>query len=597
MSLTLTFDTALSGLTVSQAALSNISQNVANANTVGYSRQILGLQQRIVAGQANGVEIAGITRVIDTFLVRELQAQRSALGETKAAESFFNEIQARFGTTGSDSTIPTDLAEFASALDTLATNPEDAALRFDAVASGIALARNISKLASDVQSLRAEADKEIKAAVDTINTQLRTIDALNVAISRARAGGATTVALEDQRDRAVSAIAENIGITTFERDNGELSVLSSGGETLLDTQLRELDYTPNAAVTSTSVFGAITIFTIDSVTGERVGSSDVLVTSGTSDAVVNNVKSGRLKGLLDIRDNTLDGLADQIDTLATEVRRTFNATHNTGVAFPPPNALTGTRTVNGADSFTGTGTVRIAVVDANGAIVGTPLDLDLTATGATTVGALATTINTALGADGSAAVVNGKLQITAANAANGIAINENDSQVSGTTQAFSDFFGLNDLFIGTGSSDFAVRADIVTNPAFLATGFLSLTATSGQTAVTSGDNRVMQQLAGLTEARITFSAVGGLSGGSFTLGEYAGSILGLNAVQASEASDDARLSQDLFDNLENRATSLSGVNIDEEMASMIVFQTSFAASARVMRTAAEMLKMLIDLAA
>ena len=108
---------------------------------------------------------------------------------------------------------------------------------------------------------------------------------------------------------------------------------------------------------------------------------------------------------------------------------------------------------------------------------------------------------------------------------------------------------------------------------------------------------VMQQLAGLTETRITFSALGGLSGGLFTLGEYAGSILGLNAVQASGASDDARLSQDLYDNLENRATSLSGVNIDEEMASLIVFQTSFAASARVMRTAAEMLEMLIDLAA
>lgn len=596
MSLTLALANGLTGITASQIGLSTISQNVSNANTVGYSRQVVALEQRVIDGIGVGVDISSVNRIVDEFLVREVQSQRSVLGAAKAADTFFQEIQSRFGSPAGNTTISADLATFASALDTLSTNPEDPALRFDVIAAGTTLARNISEFANAIQRVRAEADKEVKASVDAINIQLRFVDKLNGDIAAATIAGQNTSDLRDQRDLAISVIADQISISIIEDNNGEVSILTQGGVSLLDVDLHKIEYTPAATVNGTTTFGAMTVAPIDRITGVTIGTASTLVTSGTSSTLTNNIISGRLKGLLDIRDKSLPDVSAQIDALSTAIRDNYNATHNMGSAFPALNTLTGQRAVAAGDAFQGTGIVRIAVVDANGTLIGAPLDLDLGAIGATTVGALATTISTALGANATVAVVNGNLQISADNSKNAIVINENTSQVTGTTQAFSHYFGLNDLFTGIGSTDFAVRSDIVADPSLVAMGMLSTTAVTGEIGITIGDNRVVQKLAEVTETKLTFSAVGGMPAGSFTVGEFSSSLTGLSAVRADDARKTAELEQNRFNNLNHRAVSFSGVNIDEEMANMILFQNAFAASAQVMSTANEMFETLLRIA-
>ncbi|MFQ5786041.1 MAG: flagellar hook-associated protein FlgK [Alphaproteobacteria bacterium] len=595
MSLSLTLLNGLSGLTASQGGLAVISQNVANANTVGYSRQVTTLEQQTIDGVGLGVQVTGVERVVDEFLIRELRSQHSALGEAVARDSFMQQIQARFGTPQGNNTVSAELGRFASALDTLANNPEDPALRFAVIAAATSLARNISDLATATQTLRGQTDKEILTSVDVINSQLRIADRLNDKIATAMLTGGQTADLKDKRDLAVAAIAEHVDISTFITPDGRMTIMTGRGQPLLDADLHQLSYTPVATVNSTTVFGSLTVSAVDSTTLNPVGVPVTLVSGGQSSAVVSNIDSGRLKGLLDVRDGTLNNLAAQIDTLATAVRDQFNSVHNSGVSFPAPNSLTGTRAVTIADPFQGTGTVRIAVTDGSGAIVGTPLDLDLTALGATTVGGLITAINAGLGADGTASLVNGLLQISATNAGNGIAINETGTQVTGTTRAFSHYFGLNDFFVGSGSTDFAVRPTIVADPRLVATAELSTTATTGQTGITIGDNRTIQNLSAVTGTSVSFSAVGGLLAGSFTLGDYAAAITGLNAAQASDAESRATIEQDLFDNLDHRNSSFSGVNVDEEMANMIVFQNAFAASARMMTTANELFDVLLNM--
>ena len=197
--------------------------------------------------------------------------------------------------------------------------------------------------------------------------------------------------------------------------------------------------------------------------------------------------------------------------------------------------------------------------------------------------------------DGGPAVVNGKLVISATDSTKGIAINTRDSKVTGTTQGFPDFFGLNDFFIGAGGADFAVRTDIISDPSRISMGKLSTTATSGKSGISVGDNSVITSLSGLTQKGISFAAVSGLPAGTFTLEEYSGAILGLNAVQAARAEESAELQGDLLDNLVFRKTSLTGVNIDEELANILVFQNSFAASARVINSAQEMFDALLSI--
>ena len=593
MSISQILQNGLSGLKASQAGLAVISQNVANANTIGYSRQSVSLEQLVINGVSSGVSVGDTTRLVDNFLTREVQIQKASEGEARVVADFYNNIETRFGTPSGNNSLSADLSSFGAALETLAINPEDPALRFNVVATGVTVARGISELATSMQTLRGRADSGIDQTVDEINAQLSTIFVLNTSISRIRAQGGNIAALEDQRDVAITDLSKNIAISTFTRTSGDISILTQDGLTLLDTELHELDYNPATSVSSSTTFGAVNLFTINS-SGQRVGSAQILVSAGVSSAVVNNVSSGRLKGLLDIRDKVLPDLDSQIGILASTVRSEYNALHNSGSSFPAVNSLTGTRNVAAGDAFAATGNLRIAVLNADGTLVANAVDIDLGALGAITVGTLATTINGLLGANGSAAVVNGKLVISATDSTKGIAINTRDSKVTGTTQGFPDFFGLNDFFIGAGSSDFAVRTDIVNDPSRVSMGLLSTTATSGQSGISVGDNRVITSLSGLTQKGISFAAVTGLPAGTFTLEEYAGAILGLNAVQAARAGESAELQGDLLENLEFRKTSLTGVNIDEELANILVFQNSFAASARVINAAQEMFDALLN---
>ena len=593
MSISQVLQNGLSGLSASQAGLATISQNVANANTVGYSRQTVSLEQRVINGINGGVSVGAITRVVDSFLTRELQIQKASEGEARVVSDFYTNMQARFGTPGGNNALSADLSRFGAALETLSINPEDPAFRFNVVSTGITVARSVSQLATNVQTLRSRADTGIAETVSEINAQLRTVFDLNSAIARTKAQKGNASSLEDQRDLVISNLSKNIAITTFSRTSGELSIMAQGGLTLLDTDLHELDYTPATSVSEPTVFGAIDVFTLNA-DGLRVGSAQQLVSSGPSSAVVSTVNGGRLKGLLDVRDNLLPDLGAQITTLATTLRNEYNAIHNSGSSFPAINTLTGTRTVATSDAIAATGNLRVAVLNANGTVVA-QVDVDLTGIGATTVGALATTINTALGADGTASVVNGKLVISATDAAQGIAINSTNTLVSGTTQGFTHYFGLNDFFIGTSGTDFAVRSDIVGDPSRVSMATLSTTATVGQSGITIGDNSVITNLSSLTQKSVSFTAVTGLPAGTFTLEEYAGAILGLNAVQAARAEETAEIQADILENIEFRKNSLTGVNIDEELANILVFQNSFAASARVIRAAQDLFDSLLGI--
>lgn len=595
MSLNLIINSAVSGLAASQSAIATTSQNVANANTVGYTRQAVRFEQRVVGTVANGVEIAGIDRFVDVFLTRELRAATSEGGDAAAREELFRQVAALFGAPGSDASLANDLSRFATALDRLSVNPEDAALRFDAVATGETVARNTRQLAADVQALRGESDRQIAEVVDQINQQLQTIFTLNREISQATTSGNQAPDLEDKRDLAIMALSRLTGISTFTRDNGEVVVFTSTGHALVDAQLRQLQYATSSTVVADTAFREITAVPVDSQTLAPTGAGEILVTAGTSATVVSDVEGGRLAGLLAMRDAELPTIADQIEAFAVALRDAVNAVHNDGTSFPAPNALTGTRAVAGADAFAATGTARIAILDGAGAIVGTPLDLDLGALGATTVDNLVLTINTALGADGTAALVNGRLVITATNPAHGVAINEGTSAVTATGRGLAHHFGLNDFFVGAGAADLAVRADIRSDPSRVATAELSPTATAGQAGATIGDNRIASRLAEVFETTLAFQAVGGLPAATVTLGSFASTVIGLTATRAATAADDVAQRAALVASLEFRQGAQSGVSVDEELSNLILFQNAYQASARVMTVAKELFDTLIDM--
>ena len=340
------------------------------------------------------------------------------------------------------------------------------------------------------------------------------------------------------------------------------------------------------------MFGAVTSSRLDA-DGLPVGTPAQLVSSGTSSTVTSSLLSGRIKGLVETRDSALVDLGNQIEALSDTLRDQVNAIHNQGSGFPAANVLTGTRTVAGSDAFQATGNMRISVVGATGLIVDT-VDIDLTATGATTVNGLMSTINTALSGNALAQITNGNLVITATNSSNGLAINDIGSAESATTLGVSHFFGLNDFFTGARSRDLAVRSDISTDPSRVSTAQLSTAANVGEAGITIGDNRTAQALDGIDDTQFTFAAVGGLPNSVATLGEFTGAIIGLNSVRAANAEQVNDRADLLLDNVTNLLTSQTGVNLDEELSNLILFQNAFEMSARILSIASEMFDLLLD---
>jgi len=142
------------------------------------------------------------------------------------------------------------------------------------------------------------------------------------------------------------------------------------------------------------------------------------------------------------------------------------------------------------------------------------------------------------------------------------------------------------------SSTLAVRSDIVSAPARLSAGmpqFDSSIGVSGEYLMSVGDDTIAQQLVSKFTSANTFDKAGGLPDLSNTFSQYAGEILGNNALLASTNARNIESQKSLSDSLQFKSDSLRGVNLDEEMADLIVFEQSFSAAARVISVIQKMM--------
>jgi flagellar hook-associated protein 1 FlgK len=318
--------------------------------------------------------------------------------------------------------------------------------------------------------------------------------------------------------------------------------------------------------------------------------------------------------LIEARDTTLPAVQSEIDKLSQVLRDQINAVHNTGSGNPPANTLTGTRTfaAPATDTITTTAGVRIAVVDSAGKFVA---HYDLAA-GTYTVQQIETLIDTNLAGFASAATsAGGPLSISANAAGNGIAVvdlgTQNVLHTDGATtySGFSNYFGLNDFFVTPGkvqggsttglSALIKVRDDIASNPAKLSRGTLAATLVpapvAGDTAIAAGDNTIAQALADKFLEPLSFAAAGSLSLTSTTLAGYAGEILSANAVSASLAEKSLGLKSALAQEMSFRTQSISGVNVDEELKNMVIYQKAYQATARIVQVVADLFDVLTNL--
>lgn len=552
-----------SGLVASQAGIQVAGNNMANASTPGYTRQVVNLApargEQIGRGQfiGRGVDLMQITRQVDVALQNRLrdaisQQQGSLIDQRFLAsiESLQNEL--------TDNDLSTLLSEFFNSFSELANSPLDNAVRTVVVQQGEILADRIQTMRGDYGRVRDEVDRDLSASVDQVNRLLTRLEDVNLRIAQSEQGVSVANALRDQRDQVLEELAQYMDITAIEQANGAVDVLVGSLPIVSAGQSRGVE------LRSESKNGEIEV--------------SVRISADQSEL---SIDSGRIGALLRQRDETINPAIDDLDTFASQLIFQVNRLHSQGQGKSGFTSTSGVYAI--ADP-----TANLNSVDANlpfrvenGSFfihvthqqTGTRTTHQINIDGdAMSLNDLINEINTVVGVPNVTASINSSGEL-ALSAAAGYEFSFSDD-TSGALAAL----GLNTYFSGRNGTDIALNQSLKGDPSKLAIG-------SGHIP---GSNDTAIAIANLQD-----EAIAELNGSS--LREFWQHNVNSTAVRASAAKNSVDAATLVRENISGQLQAVSGVSMDEEAISLLSFQRQFQASARFISVIDEMLQTLLSI--
>jgi len=457
MSLNGILSTSLSGLFTNQSALNATSNNIANVNTEGYNRLEVSQSATILQGQVAGVEIAEIRRVVDEFLEVGV---RNAVGNTEefaVQRRFHDRLQGFLGSPDSESSLSARVNELFSSISSLTLAPNDILRRQAVLAELSAVLNQINNIETQLQLLRADASEQLVQSSQQVNEALSRIFELNPLLVRENSLERESGGLENQLAAALEDLASEIDIVVQQNGNGSVAVFTAAGQPLVDIAvLTRVSYAAPGIVTASTIFPPVEATPIDPDTGLEISPPIDLSAQ---------VRSGEMRGLLDLRDTALVDLGTSLGELAARLQDQLNAIHNQFAAVPPRAEMQGRQTIlDGANDLNFSGTTSFVVTNPDLSL-NTQVDVDFDAqtingvanvAAFASVGSFVTAVNTALGGAASFTFTDGVLNFAATNTAGGVLIAEDAANIpsSRAGRGFSHYFGMNDLVVADGTGIF-----------------------------------------------------------------------------------------------------------------------------------------------
>jgi flagellar hook-associated protein 1 len=368
-----TINSALSiasqALDADQEALNVISNNVANASTTGYTREVPNWQENssVTIGSISygqGATETGATSVRDKVLTARLDQQQQMASASTTRLTALDSIQALFtidsgSSTSTSGDIGSDLTSFYDSFSSLESDPTSTSLRDSVVSTAKILAADISGTASSLSSQKTALDQEAAGVTSQVNALTTSIAQLNQQIMTT-SPNADAGTLEDQREEEVSELSKLVGINQITTENNGLSITTTSGALL---------------VSGDSSF-QITNGTEDGVTHFYVGTTDI--TSGLTTG------GGELGGYLTARDTDIPSVLSSLDQLAYSVSTSVNALNNAGT---DGDGTEGTGT--NAAGTTGTGTTALYLFSEPTAVAGSAASMSVVMTDSNQISAAA----------------------------------------------------------------------------------------------------------------------------------------------------------------------------------------------------------------
>ena len=301
-------------LSAHQRAIAVTSNNIANVNTPGYSRQEAVYE---TASPSNGVFGAGVQirqvrSVVDAFLQQQIISEKSSLGRFGVEKGLLDRVEAIF-TDASGDGINKAITDFFAATNDLSNNPSGIPERNVLLERGRALSQTLHSADAQFKTILRDVDSEIAGRVDEVNALSGKIADLNkqIALVERSGEGNTANDFRDDRVRLLGELSEKIEIHTVEDDGGNLTVTAGSG---------------GSAVALVAGERAYSLSTVADPSNS--GLSKILFNGDTN--ITQFIANGRLRGLIELRDNLLPTYIDRLDKLSGSIINEFNIQHRKG---------------------------------------------------------------------------------------------------------------------------------------------------------------------------------------------------------------------------------------------------------------------------
>jgi len=309
----------LSGANSSKRALATSSHNIANAQTEGFSRQRVQVDTRPpqltgVGALGTGVKINSVERVHDAFVSAEMRSNASIASGLQINYDFTSQVDNMLA--DPQAGLAPTLHSFFNSINSVSNDPSSQSARQVLIGEAQALGQRFEYLDNRFASLRKGTNETLKSEVNDVNKLAKAIADVNwkVVLAKEVTQGEPSDLL-DQRERLLHRLSEKVVTRTNEQEDGSLNVFIGNGQTLvLGKRNATLDLKANEH---------------DPSVLEVIYKNQ----SGNDSTITQFMKGGSIGGLLDFRENMLDGAQNELGRIALGVSKTFNDQHRKGMTL------------------------------------------------------------------------------------------------------------------------------------------------------------------------------------------------------------------------------------------------------------------------
>ena len=310
MSLSSSLSIALQALLTDQGAMSVTSNNIANVNTPGYTREVANIDETPPVTLGNlqygtGVELASINSVRDNILQLRLDQETQTQGKLNTFTSGMNQIQTLFNEPAGEG-LQSLISNFFNSFQQVATDPTNIGNRDAVISAGQSLAAGFNQSANALLTQQQSADQAVVQNVQQINALTTQIAQLNGQISTATGGGQNPNEFIDQRSELINQLSQIVDVHAITADGNSLTLTTNGGTLLVAGNQS---------------------FNLQTQTNATTGFQDVYA-QGTD--ITSSIQSGSLAGNIQLRDQEIPSLLTSLNSLASGIATAVNTQNAAG---------------------------------------------------------------------------------------------------------------------------------------------------------------------------------------------------------------------------------------------------------------------------